>query len=433
MTNSSSTRTRSARQLPSPASSIPRAMRARSSHAGGPCRRRARRGHLGGGRDLDARLTRALPEAGPQPVVPGHRRRLRGDVDEGMSGAPATPRTGNALGRHLGSHSVRRRELGVRPVLPDGHVPELLEGAEPRHACPTKPWPLSPKGPTTRPSPVTLAVVFHMGGAINRVGSADTAYGERTAQCDVVLRRQLGGPRGQRRQHRLGARRLRSSSRGTARAAPTPTSPARPTRLPTRWPGTLWGEHGAAPGDQEAVRPRQLLPHQPEHPSGVARNRHSRQSRFAGSEPLGVRRLCSLESAEAVVARDGRAVHAQRVFGRHSRHRVQQAPVVPDEHVGRLPVMEVAEVLRRLDDLVAHCGEECVAVGGPLDPRCPCAIQPETCSTFWPEGRVQTAGWSARGRPSYSVITSTALGAGSTSTKSSGRPNRRFSMITSIA
>jgi hypothetical protein len=34
----------------------------------------------------------------------------------------------------------------------------------------------------SRPSPVTLAVVFHMGGAINRVGSTETAYGERTAQ-----------------------------------------------------------------------------------------------------------------------------------------------------------------------------------------------------------------------------------------------------------
>ena len=34
----------------------------------------------------------------------------------------------------------------------------------------------------SRPSPVTLAVVFHMGGAINRVASDDTAYGERTAQ-----------------------------------------------------------------------------------------------------------------------------------------------------------------------------------------------------------------------------------------------------------
>jgi hypothetical protein len=34
----------------------------------------------------------------------------------------------------------------------------------------------------SRPSPVTLAVVFQMGGAINRVGSADTAYSERTAQ-----------------------------------------------------------------------------------------------------------------------------------------------------------------------------------------------------------------------------------------------------------
>jgi FAD/FMN-containing dehydrogenase len=34
----------------------------------------------------------------------------------------------------------------------------------------------------SRPSPVTLAVVFQMGGAINRVGSTDTAYSERTAQ-----------------------------------------------------------------------------------------------------------------------------------------------------------------------------------------------------------------------------------------------------------
>ena len=34
----------------------------------------------------------------------------------------------------------------------------------------------------SRPSPITLAVVFHMGGAINRVGSGDTAYGERSAQ-----------------------------------------------------------------------------------------------------------------------------------------------------------------------------------------------------------------------------------------------------------
>jgi FAD/FMN-containing dehydrogenase len=34
----------------------------------------------------------------------------------------------------------------------------------------------------SRPSPVTLVGVLHLGGAINRVGSTDTAYGERTAQ-----------------------------------------------------------------------------------------------------------------------------------------------------------------------------------------------------------------------------------------------------------
>ena len=32
-----------------------------------------------------------------------------------------------------------------------------------------------------RPSPVTLVVTFHMGGAINRVGATETAYAERSA------------------------------------------------------------------------------------------------------------------------------------------------------------------------------------------------------------------------------------------------------------
>ena len=40
----------------------------------------------------------------------------------------------------------------------------------------------------------------------------------------------------------------------------------------------------------------------------------------------------------------------------------------------------------------------------------PFAIQGETWRTFSPELRVQTAGWMARGRCSYSVITSTASG-----------------------
>ena len=59
---------------------------------------------------------------------------------------------------------------------------------------------------------MTLVVTFQMGGAINRVGSTDTAYGERSAPVDVVVRRQLGGSRGQRRQHRLGARELQAIS-----------------------------------------------------------------------------------------------------------------------------------------------------------------------------------------------------------------------------
>jgi hypothetical protein len=34
----------------------------------------------------------------------------------------------------------------------------------------------------SRPSPITLVALFQMGGAINRIGAADTAYGERSAK-----------------------------------------------------------------------------------------------------------------------------------------------------------------------------------------------------------------------------------------------------------
>ena len=108
-------------------------------------------------------------------------------------------------------------------------------------------------------------------------------------------------------------------------------------------------------------------------------------------------------------------------------------PVVPDDHVGRLPAVEVAEVLRRLDDLVAHRGEQRLAVGvlSTLDAlrhpgRDVQHLLALSCESR-PRGGARGAGPRtppSRRRRSW---------AGSTSTKSSGRPNRRFSMITSIA
>jgi hypothetical protein len=62
-----------------------------------------------------------------------------------------------------------------------GRPGALLDGARGGHCRPAQPAALAAKA-DSRPSPVTMAVVFQMGGAINRVGSADTAYSERTAQ-----------------------------------------------------------------------------------------------------------------------------------------------------------------------------------------------------------------------------------------------------------
>ena len=122
----------------------------------------------------------------------------------------------------------------------------------------------------SRPSPVTLAVVFHMGGAINRVGSADTAYGERTAQWMSSFDGNWENPDDNdaniawvRDAFDQVARYGKGSTytNFTGQADETADALAR---------NAYGRQHGPTAGDQEAVRPRQLLPHQPEHPSGVA-------------------------------------------------------------------------------------------------------------------------------------------------------------------
>ena len=144
-------------------------------------------------------------------------------------------------------------------------------------------------------------------------------------------------------------------------------------------------------------------------------------------------RRLTLEAAEAVVALDRGAVHAPAVGRLHPRHRVQHPPVVPDHHVGRLPLVEVARGRarpRRSPRTPRRAARRRRRPRGRRDPS------PSTARRAAPSRRsrrVQTAGCSARGRSANSTITASASGDASTSTRSAGRPKRRLSMITSIA
>ena len=111
-----------------------------------------------------------------------------------------------------------------------------------------------------------------MGGAINRVGSADTAYGERTAQWMSSFDGNWEDPNDN--AANIAWVRDAFDQVAAVRQGQYLHQLHRPGRRDRRrvGPERLRRQHRATPGDQEAVRPRQLLPHQPEHPSGVARN-----------------------------------------------------------------------------------------------------------------------------------------------------------------
>jgi FAD/FMN-containing dehydrogenase len=104
-----------------------------------------------------------------------------GDVDEGMKVLQPL----RELGTPLADISGPTPFVGVNTAF-DGFFPmgtyQSYWKAQNLDTLPDEALALIAAKADSRPSPVTLAVVFHMGGAINRVAPEDTAYGERIAQ-----------------------------------------------------------------------------------------------------------------------------------------------------------------------------------------------------------------------------------------------------------
>ena len=104
-----------------------------------------------------------------------------GDVDEGMKVLQPLRELGTPLADISGPTPFVGVNSSFDPFFPMGTYQSYWK-AQNLDTLPDEALAVIAAKADSRPSPVTLAVVFHMGGAINRVGSADTAYGERTAQ-----------------------------------------------------------------------------------------------------------------------------------------------------------------------------------------------------------------------------------------------------------
>jgi FAD/FMN-containing dehydrogenase len=104
-----------------------------------------------------------------------------GDVDEGMKVLQPLRELGTPLADISGPTPFTGVNSAFDPFFPMGTYQSYWK-AQNLDTLPDEALAIIAAKADSRPSPVTLAVVFHMGGAINRVGSADTAYGERTAQ-----------------------------------------------------------------------------------------------------------------------------------------------------------------------------------------------------------------------------------------------------------
>ena len=104
-----------------------------------------------------------------------------GDVDEGMKVLQPLRELGTPLADISGPTPFVGVNSAFDPFFPMGTYQSYWK-AQNLDTLPDEALAVIAAKADSRPSPVTLAVVFHMGGAINRVGSADTAYGERTAQ-----------------------------------------------------------------------------------------------------------------------------------------------------------------------------------------------------------------------------------------------------------
>ena len=104
-----------------------------------------------------------------------------GDVDEGMKVLQPLRELGTPLADISQPMPFSAVNAAFDPFFPMGTYQSYWK-AQNLDALPDEVIDVVAARADTRPSPVTLAALFHMGGAINRVGTADTAYGERTAQ-----------------------------------------------------------------------------------------------------------------------------------------------------------------------------------------------------------------------------------------------------------
>jgi FAD/FMN-containing dehydrogenase len=104
-----------------------------------------------------------------------------GDVDEGMKVLQPLRELGTPLADISGPTPFVGVNSAFDPFFPMGTYQSYWK-AQNLDTLPDEALAVIADRADSRPSPVTLAVVFHMGGAINRIGSTDTAYGERTAQ-----------------------------------------------------------------------------------------------------------------------------------------------------------------------------------------------------------------------------------------------------------
>ena len=133
-----------------------------------------------------------------------------GDVDEGMNVLQPLRELGTPLADISGPTPFVGVNSAFDPFFPMGTYQSYWK-AQNLDTLPDAALAVIAAKADSRPSPVTLAVVFQMGGAINRVEFHRHRLQRTHRPVDVLLRRQLGESRRQRSQHRMGARRLRTS------------------------------------------------------------------------------------------------------------------------------------------------------------------------------------------------------------------------------
>jgi hypothetical protein len=104
-----------------------------------------------------------------------------GDVDEGMEILQPLRELGTPLADISGPTPFVGVNSAFDPFFPMGTYQSYWK-AQNLDTLPDEALAVIAEKANSRPSPVTLTVVFHMGGAINKVAPDATAYGERSAE-----------------------------------------------------------------------------------------------------------------------------------------------------------------------------------------------------------------------------------------------------------